>query len=286
MIPRLSVIEFTTPMLSFLEDLSIYRAAGMEGISIVEEKLLHPADDLARLKESELQVSSFFPACVSLLPSPLMPGPQLPADRIRSICRSIKRLAPFEPACCFVTTGPRGRYGWDEAHEIVIDGYRQVAAAAAVEGMVVALEVLHRSLANLFGFVNSIDDALTFLTEINEDNVMIALDVWHLEEEPNLFDDIRVNAKRFASLHVNGRRKVTRSWCDSVLPGDGVTDLSGVLASLDRGGFAGWFELEIISDDGRVEHDFPDSLWKQDPQELLITAREQFVSAWERRFAQ
>ena len=39
MTPRFSVIEFTTPRLSFAQDLAVYREAGVDAIGIVEEKL-------------------------------------------------------------------------------------------------------------------------------------------------------------------------------------------------------------------------------------------------------
>jgi len=54
-----------------------------------------------------------------------------------------------------------------------------------------------------------------------------------------------------------------------------------MLRSLDEGGFDGWYELEILSDDGRVEQEFPDSLWKRDPLELVRSGRAKFMAAWE-----
>jgi hypothetical protein len=63
---------------------------------------------------------------------------------VGAICQSIRRLAPYEAACCFATTGPHGRYSRDEAQEIVLNGYK-VATAAVEEGMTIALEVQHSS---------------------------------------------------------------------------------------------------------------------------------------------
>ena len=38
---------------------------------------------------------------------------------------------------------------------------------------------------------------------------------------------------------------------DRVFPGDGTADVAGILGAVDAGGYRGWYELEILSDDGR-----------------------------------
>ena len=82
---------------------------------------------------------------------------------------------------------------------------------------------------------------------------------------------------------MNDWREPTRGWCDRVLPGDGVADLPGIFGALNDGGLDGWFELEVLSDDGTFGDDYPDSLWKLDPVELIRTGREQFMRAWKSR---
>lgn len=281
--PRFSVIESTTPRLSFAEDLAVYAEARVDGIGIWETKLGDDREDLARLRDSGLQVSGCFLATSAILPSPFNPGSEDPAERIADQCRSIRRLAAFEPDCCFMVSGPCGAYSADEARRIVVGGLRTLAPLAAEAGMTLALELMHPSLAESFGFVHTIDDALDLLDEVDQPNTAIALDVWHFVESPKLFVQLREQTSRFASLHVNDRREPSRSWCDRVLPGDGVADLPRILGSLDEGGFEGWFELEILSDDGTYGNDFPDSLWKRDPLEVVSAGRAQFFAAWEAR---
>jgi sugar phosphate isomerase/epimerase len=282
MTPRFSIIENTTPSLTFAEDLALYRSVGADAIGIVETKL-RDDDALDLLRASGLRVSSFLPTCTSILPTPLIPGPDEPAERIEELARSIRRLAPFSPDACFFTTGPIGRYGAAEAADIVVDGVRTLARVAAEAEMTLAIELLHPSLHELFGFVHTIADAVALLDTAGEPNTAIALDTWHLEEGDRLLENVRAIATRVSSIHVNDRREPTRSWCDRVLPGDGVVDVAGLLGSLDTGGFTGWYELEIISDDGSVENDFPDSLWKWEPRELVTVCRDRFFAAWQAR---
>ncbi|HEX6489776.1 MAG TPA: hypothetical protein VF002_00210, partial [Gaiellaceae bacterium] len=102
--PPLSICEYTTVAASFEEDLDAYASAGAEGIGICEFKLGDEEAALTRLHESGLRATHCVPAVPSILPLPLLAGPEEPAERIEAICRSLHRLAPFEPGCCLFLT--------------------------------------------------------------------------------------------------------------------------------------------------------------------------------------
>jgi sugar phosphate isomerase/epimerase len=283
MTPLFAVSEFTTPALGFTDDLTVYRAAGADGIGISEAKLRDDREDLKQLRRSGLGVSSFFPTAGTILPTPMVPGADEPQARVAAIAAGIRRLAPFRPECCSVSTGPRGRYERDEALAIVVSGLGTLAQEAEDAGMRLAVELMHPSLADQFSFMTSMPFAVALLDSVGHPNVGIALDCWHLSDDPDVLEQVRIYAPRVAGVHLNDRRQPTRSWCDRVLPGDGVIDIAGVLGALDEGGYRGWFELEVVSDDGSVEHDYPDSLWKWDPLKLVSRGRSQFFALWDRR---
>jgi sugar phosphate isomerase/epimerase len=285
MTPKFSIVEFTTPGLSFAADLEVYLAAGADGISICESKLPGPEDDAATfrlLRASGLRPSSVFPRTGTLLPNRWDPGDPTPEGRIEAAERAIRRLAPTGAPACNVTPGPVGRLSPGEARAIVVAGLRRLARVAADEGMQLGIELMHPSLVDDFSFITTIPDALELLEDVGATNVALAIDAWHLTDGPEVLDQLREHATSVLSLHVNDRRDPTRSWCDRVLPGDGTVDLEGIVRSLEQGGFDGWYEMEVVSDDGRVEHDFPDSLWKRDPLELVTTGRKQFLEIWDR----
>jgi sugar phosphate isomerase/epimerase len=139
---------------------------------------------------------------------------------------------------------------------------------------------MHSSISADFSFLTTLPDTVRLLDEIDEPNTGILFDIWHLWDTPDLLEHIRRYARRFVGVHLNDRREPTRSWCDRVLPGDGSADLDGILRALADGGFDGWFELEVLSDDGTFGNDFPDSLWHLDPVELIREGREKFLRAW------
>jgi sugar phosphate isomerase/epimerase len=290
--PPFSIIDATTPMLSFERALDVYRRAGAHGIGTSEARIGDVQASVRDLRGSGLELTGCFLATDSILPaaagdaSPAAgvarPDIATPETRLASMAASMRRLAPLEPRYFYALTGPRGRYDDETARTIVVDGLRELSAVAAELGAMMVLEIFHETLES-WSFVHTIPDAVSLLDRVDRPNVALACDVWHLGLGPEILADLRRHAGRIASLHIDDRRDPTRSVWDRVLPGDGVADLPGILGSLDDGGFDGWYELEILSDDGSVEQEFPDSLWQRDPFELVSAGRAQFLAAWSAR---
>jgi sugar phosphate isomerase/epimerase len=274
----------TTYRLSFAEDLAVYREAGVDGIGIDASKLSNEKQDLEEFENSELRASVCFLEPSSILPLPHWGGgPDDPAARIGALCEGIRRMAPFRPTACACVTGPLGMYEPAEAEELVITGLQRAAQTADEEGMKLVLEPMHSSISDRWSFVTTLPEAASLLQKVNAPNTGLVCDIWHLWDTPNVEWHVRELAPQIVMVHLNDWRQPTRSWCDRVLPGDGVADIRGIFGALDEGGFDGWFELEIFSDDGSFSSDYPDSLWKWDPAALIRTGRDKAERLWEER---
>ena len=246
---RLSISQITTITQSFVDDLDVYRAAGADGIGIWEMKLQN--DSLERFRASGLEAAAAIPAVPSILPLPLMEGPEDPAERIEAICACVRRLAPFEPACVLFLTGP----GDDRA--TILEGIRAIADEGRSCGVRVALEPIQREFAEHWTTVSSLDEAAQLVDEADAD-VGLMYDVWHLWREP--IEQIPRHRDRIYGVHLADWRDPTRNTNDRVLPGDGIVDYGPILDALR---WDGLFDLEIFSD-----AELTDSLWKEDPRGL------------------
>jgi sugar phosphate isomerase/epimerase len=246
---RVSISQITTVSQSFADDLDAYRAAGADGVGIWEMKLQD--DSLERFRASRLEAAAAAPAVPSILPLPLMEGPEDPGQRVEAICAGIRRLAPFEPACVLFLTGP----GDDRA--TILEGIRAIADEGRACGVRVALEPIQREFAEFWTIVSSLDEAAELVDEAGADAGLM-YDVWHLWREP--VEQIARNRDRIYGVHVADWRDPTRNTNDRVLPGDGIVDYAPILDALR---WDGLFDLEIFSDP-----ELPDSLWKEDPCEL------------------
>jgi sugar phosphate isomerase/epimerase len=254
---RIGICEWTTFPASFDDELASYRAAGAEGIGILEFKTAVEPGLRSKLRESGLAATNCMPTAGSILPSPMIPGPTEPEARVDSICESIGRFAELEPACVFFLTGP----GDDRA--TVVEGIERIAEAGKRFGVRVALEPIHPQQAETLSFVHTIPDALGL---IGEADVGILFDTWHLQDVSHV--------DRIYGVHVADRREPTRSDFDRVLPGDGVLGVGGIVHALAAGGYDGWYDVEIFSDNGTFGQAFPDSLWDLETGELARRAVE------------
>ncbi len=280
--PKFSVSEVTTYHLSFQQDLAVYREAGAGGIGIWEFKLPEGRDgeSLDQLRASGLQATLCAPSVVEVLPSGFG-GPTDVDERVDAMCAGIRRLAPFDPLAIGCLPGSQGELPLDEARRIAADGLRKAAQTAGDLGIQIVVEPLHPKVLGDKTIITNLAQTVELIDQIDHPNVGILFDLYHHWDQPDMIRQIREHVGRFGSvIHINDWREPTRGWADRALPGEGAMDLPALLGALEAGGFDGWYDLEIFSDDGTFEADYPDSLWKLDPLEMVRRAKDGFMRAW------
>ncbi|MFL5921173.1 MAG: sugar phosphate isomerase/epimerase family protein [Gaiellaceae bacterium] len=243
---RLSISQITTVTQSFADDLDAYAAAGADGVGIWEMKLAD--DSLERFRASGLGAAAAVPSVPSILPLPLMEGPEEPVERVEAIRAGIRRLAPFEPECVLFLTGP----GDDRA--AIIEGIRAIGDEGRAQGVRVALEPIQPDFMDLWSIVGSLAAAAALVDDAGAD-VGLMYDSWHLWREP--VQEIERHRDRIRGVHLADWREPTRNTNDRVLPGDGVIEFGPILEALRWDGF---HDLEIFSD-----AELPGSLWQEEP---------------------
>ena len=254
---RFSISQITTVGQSFADDLDAYRAAGADGVGIWEMKL--GDDSLERFRASGLQAASAVPEIPSILPLPLMEGPDDPAERVEAIRSAVRRLAPFEPECVLFLSGP------GDDREAILEGIRAIADEGRAQGVPVALEAFRREFAHFWSIAASLSEAQSLIDEAGVADVGLMYDTWQLGGEP--LEEIERYRDRILAVHVADVRDPTRNTNDRVLPGDGVLDFAPIFEALR---WEGLYDLEIFSDP-----ELPGSLWLEDPRELASRGLEQ-----------
>jgi sugar phosphate isomerase/epimerase len=282
---RFSVCELSTPDTTFEQDLDLIRARGARGIAIAEEKLRRGDEEaqLAALRDSGLSATVCIPTNIGPMspqPALIYEGPQDPETRVSLMCDSVRRLAPFEPDAVVVITGSSAGRDGAEARKIAIDGLRIVAETAQELGLRLALEPCRRN-AYDGSFVHTLSGALALVDEIDRPNVGICYDVYHLWDEEDILALTEQHATRVFGVQVADWREPPRSFADRLFPGDGQIDLPSMIGALERGGFEGWYDVELFSDDGRWGTDLPDSIWKLPAQEIVRRGVDGLERVWD-----
>jgi sugar phosphate isomerase/epimerase len=276
MTPRISVSQITTLTSSFADDLRNYAQAGLDGIGIWELKLPDggEAGALEQFEASGLESAAAVPVIPSILPLPLLGGPDDPAERVDAFCASLHRLAPFRPSGVVCLTGTGLGRDPDAARETVVAGLRTIAAEARSLGLKIGLEPHQREGGAEWTIASTIPEAVELIVDAGEPSALgIQFDVWHLWNTRDLEAEIAREVGRFVGVHVCDRREPTRGWADRVLPGDGIAPVREILASLDSAGWDGLYDIEIFSDNGTFGAAYEDSLWDLPAKELLSRAR-------------
>jgi sugar phosphate isomerase/epimerase len=281
--PRVSVSQITTVRSSFADDVRLYAASGFDGIGVWEQKLGDDGDAAALelLEESGLASAGAVPAFPSILPLPLLGGPEDPAERVEAFCASLERLAPFRPSGIVCLTGTGEGRDPDEARDVVVDGLKTLSREAERLGVRIALEPYQRDSGELWTIASSIPEAVELIEDAGGSPALgIQFDVWHLWNTPTLYDDIAAEIDRFAGVHICDRREPTRGWADRTLPGEGIAGVPEILRALDAAGWDGLYDIEIFSDDGTFGNAYPDSFWAAPAEETLARARTAFERCW------
>ena len=272
-----SVATWMTPHNSIHDDIEQVSRTGADGIGLWEGKLTDGSDETVReaVAQSGLRASFCMPRLWTILAGPVGGSDSRdPAVRTEIICESVVRLAAFDPVAIVVGPGTSG----DPENpagplDAVADGLAKIADTAAAYGQRISFELLtgRRGCP-----LPTLGEIAVFVEQLERDNIGILFDVWHSWADPGVHEQLATYSDRIDCCHVNDVRPVERTWADRVLPGEGRGVAAGLIASLIAADYEGWYELEIVSDDGTYGTDLPDSLWKMPHEELLRRGKHAF----------
>ena len=166
-------------------------------------------------------------------------------DQVR---RAIEWVHELRGEVLVVIPGARDGATWTRAADVYADAYAELLPDATAAGIRLAIEVIHPLRQDL-SFVNTLADAREIARRAGPRGGYV-LDVWHSGWERRLLDTIASDAaRRIHAVQLSDYKAVTMRTLDRALLGEGVLPLAAIVRALERGGYRGWYEAEIISDD-------------------------------------
>jgi sugar phosphate isomerase/epimerase len=284
--PLFSVSQFTTWHLSLEEDLELFTSLGIEGIEITERKLAadpgKAREQLAMVADAGIQVTSVQPRVHALFQDGMCPDLKVPEERMEMFRKTIDLFGeafPDQELPLVTISGRAPGLNFRQAHETARRLYPDLASYAADRGIRIMFEPLNPILMNEDSFICSLQEALELMEDVDRANFGLMLDVWHIWREPAICERIAEIGERLFGVHVcDWPAGEPRHVGDRVLPGDGVIDLPALLGAVERSGYRDAYCMEIFSVD-----ELPDSLWRQDPSEILMRGMSGFRKAWDAR---
>ena len=277
----ISLCEYSTFPATLAEDLAAYRAAGAGGIGLIEAKVRADPDARARVKDSGLTVTN----CVTI-GSAVLPGRRgvsSPDEQIERLSDGIRLLATFEPVCVYFRLGGFGEREPEAARRLACEGLRAVADVGRAAGVRLGIEVVSRAEAS---FATTIADAAAVLDEAGTGSAVgLVVDTFHLHHIAGWEPELPRYADRLVGVQIGDRRAHERSPWDRAIPGEGITDIPHMLAVVEQAGWDGWYDIEIVSDNGFFGEPLEGSYWELPPVELASRAVAGVQAAWAVRTA-
>jgi len=140
----------------------------------------------------------------------------------------------------------------DEARAQVAEGIAACLDHAEQNNVKLAIEPLHPMYAADRSCINRMAEARAVCEALQHSMLGIAVDVYHVWWDPDLAWEIEVAGEQntLFAFHVCDWRADTRHLLtDRGLMGDGVIDLPGIRAMMERANFQGLTEVEVFSED-------------------------------------
>jgi sugar phosphate isomerase/epimerase len=147
-----------------------------------------------------------------------------------------------------VLSGARGRTPWKDAAAVFDDAYGALLPEATAAGVRLAIEVIHPLRQDL-SFINTLAAARRIARHHGRRGGYV-LDVWHSTWEPTLLETAAADAaSRIHAVQLSDVKAVTLRSMDRTLLGRGIAPLAALVTTLERSGYRGFSELEILGDE-------------------------------------
>jgi len=244
--PLLSVNELTTYRWTFEQDVLRYAETGFTAIGVWRQKLTDFGEEkgLELLAESGLAVSN-------LLWAGGFTGSdgRTYRDSIDDAVEAVELAGLLKCPCLVVYSGGRAGHTHNHARRLLSGALAELAPAAAQHGVTLALEPMHPACSAEWTFLNTIDDALALIGRVESPQVKLAFDTYHLGCEPGLIDRLPALARDVAIVHLGDGRAEPNGEQNRCALGQGRVPLAEIIAALHRGGYAGYYDIEIIGEE-------------------------------------
>lgn len=261
--PKMSMNEVTTFRWSFLEDVTAFSKAGLDGIGIWRPKLTEFGEERAveLLQEHELPVSSLSWA-----------GGFTGAygysfrEAVDDAREAILLAAEIRAKSLVLISGGRNGHTVNHSRRLLREALAELGDFAAEHQVELALQPVHPLLGDDCSFLSSIDELLEVLVACDHAYVGMVFDAFHLGSEANAVDRIREMFPFVTTVKLSDGSRLPLTRTDQVMLGDGKIPLNRIVDTFEQYGYEGFYDVGICSQD----------LWRSDYNHMIGNCLDRF----------
>lgn len=245
LLENLSLNQITTNNWSLKEAVNGCIKAEVPWISIWRNKIheIGLAESKRIVKDSGLKVSSLCRG--GMFPAPTREQRQQNLDDNR---RAVEEAAELGTDVLVLVCGSAPDKDIDTSRKWVEEGIEQLVPFAESHGVKLGIEPLHPMYAADRSVVVTLDQANTMAKKYNPNQVGVIVDVFHVWWDPDLYRQIERAKDYIHGFHVS-------DWIVPVpdmfkgrgMMGDGVIEISRIRKAVEKAGYNGPIEVEIIN---------------------------------------
>jgi sugar phosphate isomerase/epimerase len=168
-------------------------------------------------------------------------------QRQREALKYLDMAAELGADCFTAECEPRGMIPWDEAANHVVEQTIAMLPEFHSRNLRLAIEPVSPIRQDVT-FINLAADTLDIVGRVDDPSFGYLFDTYHLWWQRGIEDLARQHASKVFYVQVSDHKAITLRTQDRAMPGQGIIPLHRLLHALADGGYAGWWELEVISD--------------------------------------
>jgi len=242
----LSVNEVTTFRWTFEEDVRHYKALGVDAIGVWRQKLADFGEDqgIRLLRDARLRVSNL-----------LWAGGFTGSDghsyeeAMDDAREAIELARALRAPCLVLYSGARNGHTLNHARRLFASALRELLPVAERAEIVLAIEPMHPGCADEWTFLTSLDEALALVDSLGSRSLKLAFDTYHLGHDPNIAARITKIVPHIGIVHLADSKCAPCHEQSRTCLGEGKLPLACIVRSLQRAGYQGDFDLELMGED-------------------------------------
>ena len=244
---RMSFSQMTSLRWSLLEEVLQLKASGYDGIGLWRPKVSNQGEDLAAdmIREVGLGVSS-----LSFIGGFTGTNGLSYADAIADARDAINDAELLGAENVIVCSGTRNGHTVRHSRRLLVDALIEMSDYAGSRGIRLCLLPMHRHFAGSWTFLNTLDDTLDVLDQVNQESVRLAFDTYHLWQEPRLIERIPHLAPLTGIVQISDARCSPNADAERFVPGDGIIPLGEIVRGFQRAGFGGYYDVQVWTSSG------------------------------------